>query len=314
MRISNARRLPPVWTDDQLAEHARRALNAFVDRRLAEPSARYLDHLKTRRAAFYRLMRILAPIDPVNPDIAVVQAILGDSGLEAALRYIAGPPISADDLGVVVTRDTRRLTKKRIRADPELAADILRLICRIADSERFPWVKDNRAPRRYELKQAIRATTAMHAAQMMQTERRNYGKQVERYLENRLLKAGFEKVQSPNGGKISAPIHLPKPATFYGECSLYGRRADLLVGLPDGRGAAIEAKDSSSVVNSVKRVLNDTAAKADFWAGKLGESVIPVALLSGVFGLENLGSAQARGLYLVWSENLDSFADWIAAQ
>jgi hypothetical protein len=314
MRIPNAPRLPRVWTDEELAEHARRALNAFVDRRLAEPSSRYINHLKARRAALYRLVRILAPIDPASPDIAVVREILGDPELEAALRYLAGPPISADDLGVVVTRDTRRLTKRRLNSDPTLATDILKLICRLADAERFPWVRDNRPPRRYELKQAIRATTAMHAAQTLQTERRNYGKEIERYLERRLVEAAFGKVRSPNGGKIDAPVYLPKQATFYGECSLYGRRADLLIGLPDGRSVAVEAKDSSSVLNSLKRVLNDTAAKADFWHGKLGESVIPVALLSGVFGLENLKSAQARRLYLVWSDNLDSFADWITSQ
>lgn len=64
----------------------------------------------------------------------------------------------------------------------------------------------------------------------------------------------------------------------------------------------------------MKRVLNDTAAKADFWHGKLGESVIPVALLSGVFGVDNLKSAQARRLFLVWSDDLDSFANWITSQ
>jgi len=314
MRIPNASRLPHVWTDDELAEHQKRALNAFVDRRLAEPSTRYIELLRVRRAAIHRLVRLLAPIDPANSDIVVVRQILGNAELESALRYMAGPPISADDLGVVVTRGTQRLTKRRINTDPTLATDILRLICQLADSERFPWVRDNRPPKRYELKQAIRATTSLHAAQTMQTERRNYGKEVERYLENRLVQAEFTKVPSPNAGKINAPIHLPKAGTFYGECSLYGRRADLLIGLPDGRCVAVEAKDSSSVVNSVKRVLNDTAAKADFWHGKLGESVIPVALLSGVFGVENLKSAQARRLFLVWSDNLDSFADWITAQ
>jgi XamI restriction endonuclease len=314
MRLSNARRLPRVWTDEELAEHARRALNAFVDRRLAEPSSRYIEHLKARRAALHRLVRVLAPLDTANPDIAVAREILRDPELEAALRYLAGPPISADDLGVVVTRATRRLTKRRLNTDPSLATDILRLICRLADVERFPWVKGGRQPRRYELKQAIRATTAMHAAQTMQTERRNYGKQVERHLESRLINNGFVKAPSPNAGKIDAPIFLPKQSTFYGECDLYGRRADLLIGLPDGRSVAVEAKDSASVVNSLKRVLNDTAAKADFWHGKLGESVIPVALLSGVFGVSNLKSAQARRLYLVWSDDLDGFADWIADQ
>jgi hypothetical protein len=101
---------------------------------------------------------------------------------------------------------------------------------------------------------------------------------------------------------------------LYGECSVYGRKTDLLIGLPDKRLVAVEAKDSSSVVNSVKRVLNDTAAKARHWDGHAGKMLIPVALLSGVFGVANLRDAQASGLFLVFSHDLQSFADWLAAQ
>lgn len=211
MRIPNAPRLPQVWSDDELAEHQQRALNAFVDRRLAEPSSRYLQHLRARRAAIHRLVRLLAPVDPANPDIAVVRQVLAAPELEAALRYMAGPPISADDLGVIVTRGTQRLTRRRINTDPKLANEILRLICRLADSERFPWVRDNRPPKRYELKQAIRATTSLHAAQTMQTERRNYGKEVERYLENRLVQAEFTKIPTPQR-RQDQRAHLPAEA------------------------------------------------------------------------------------------------------
>jgi XamI restriction endonuclease len=107
---------------------------------------------------------------------------------------------------------------------------------------------------------------------------------------------------------------MPSAKTFYGECSFYGRRADLLIGLNDGRTVAVEAKDSSSVVNSVKRVLNDTAAKAKHWGAEVGKTVVPVALISGVFGTEDLKKAQTSGLYLVWAHDLDSFAEWLEAQ
>lgn len=96
--------------------------------------------------------------------------------------------------------------------------------------------------------------------------------------------------------------------------TVHGRRTDLLIGLPDGRSVAVEAKDSSSVVNSVKRVLNDTAAKARHWRSRFGEVLIPVALLSGVFGTRDLQSAQDDGLFLVFAHDLDSFVDWLAAQ
>jgi hypothetical protein len=314
MKIPNIHKTPPVWDDTDLAKRVQIELEAFVGRRLSEPASRYREHLRARKRAIRRLIRLLSPVDPHNPDITVIRTILLDRDLHSALRYIAGPPISADDLAALVTRSTARLTKTSIKTDPKLANEILHLICGLADSERFPWLRDDRRPRPYELKQAIRATTSMHAAQTMQTERRSYGKVVESYLRQRLENMGFIRVATPNEGKITAPMHLPSKMTFYGECAVYGRRADLFIGLPDGRCVAVEAKDSNSVVNSVKRVLNDTAAKARHWHGKLGEMIIPVALLSGVFGFENLRDAQASGLYLVWSHDLDSFTAWLAAQ
>jgi hypothetical protein len=312
--LPNAPQLPRIWNEAELDEEANKALQAFVDRRLAEPETRYAEHLKARRNSVQALFRALSPLDPARPDPDIIQKILLDDELQAALRYVAGPPISDDDLGVVVTRAPKRLTRRDIRSQPDLAVKILKLICHIADASRFPWIREGRRPLDREIRMAIRSTAALHATQSVQTERRGYGREVERLLRDRLLAQGFLRVPMPNGGKINAPVHLPPPGSFYGECALYGRRADLLIGLPDLRRVAIEAKDSSSVVNSVKRVLNDTAAKARFWNGKLGESIIPVALLSGVFGVGNLRTAQSAGLYLVWAHDLDSFVDWLAAQ
>ena len=310
----NTRRTPAVWTREELAEAAERSLNNFVDRRLAEPDTRYAAHVAARRKAVARLFRALRPIDPDNPDPAAVRAILGDPDLRVALRYAAGPPISEDDLGVLVTRGTAGLTKGAIDEDPSLAAASLKLICRLADDARFPWLRARRVPRAGELRNAINATASLNAAQSMQTERRMYGREVERRLRDRLLARGFNHLPPPNRGRPDSPKHMPGATGFFGECSLYGRRTDLLIGLTDGRTVAVEAKDSASVLNSVKRVLNDTAAKARFWTTKMGEQVIPVALLSGVFGVDTLIAAQDAGLYLVWAHDMESFVTWLEAQ
>ena len=311
---TNVSAVPAIWTEEQLAGEADRSLNEFVDRRLTEPHTRYAAHLDHRRRALARLFIKLRPIDPGAPDPELIRDIILDDELLGALRYAAGPPISDDDLGILVTRSTRRLTKRAITADNSLAPDILRLICRVADGSRFPWIAAQRPPRPAELRHAITATAAMHASQAMQTERRAYGREVERQLRERLAAAGFLRATLPNRGRVNAPRLLPPAGSFYGECSLYGRRADLLIGLGDGRTVAVEAKDSSSVVNSVKRVLNDTAAKARHWNTKMGEQIVPVALLSGVFGVDTLKAAQASGLFLVWAHDLDSFAEWLSAQ
>ena len=158
---------------------------------------------------------------------------------------------------------------------------------------------------------AIRSTAAMHAFQRLQTERRAYGKRVEAMFAHKLLSMGYEKVGTPNRSRMTAPMHFPRSRQFYGECTVYGRKTDLFIGLSDGRVAAVEAKDSSSVVNSVKRVLNDTAAKAQEWHRHAGMTIVPIALLSGVFGVNDLQRAQMAGLFLVWLHDLAPIEEWL---
>lgn len=314
MTIPNVQRTPTIWSDEELAEQAQQSIEAFVDRRLKEPRDRYRDHLVQRQRAFFRLFRMLAVVDPANPDPKIVREILLDSELLDALRYVAGPPVSEDDLNVLVTRSTARITKKRIKTEDSLAKVILHLICNMADPIRFPWIDDRRIPAAHELKHAIRATTTLHATQTLQTERCGYGRTIEKVLNDRLTELRYQKVKGPNKNKITSPSHWPRAQTFYGECTVYGRKADILIGLADGRIVAVEAKNSSSALNSTKRVLNDTAAKAKHWNTKAGEEIVPVALLSGVFSLANLKAAQASGLYLVWTHELDSFVAWLSTQ
>ncbi|WP_170382197.1 XamI family restriction endonuclease [Ruegeria atlantica] len=312
MSIPNVSRLPTIWTDAELEEQAQASIDAFVDRRLKEPRDRYLAHISLRQAAIMRLFKTLIGVDPKNPDVEVVREVLLDSDLLNALRYVAGPPVSENDLNVLVTRSTVRITKTRLKVEDDLVQAVLRLICSLSDPIRFPWINDRRTPAPHELKHAIRATAALHATQTLQTERRGFGRAVEKALKDRLLELGYEQMKAPN--KIESPSQWPTANTFYGECAVYGRKADILIGLADGRIVAVEAKDSASALNSIKRVLNDTAAKAGHWNTKAGEGIVPVALLSGVFGVENLKSAQASGLYLVWTHELDSFVSWLLAQ
>ncbi|MEQ9606087.1 MAG: XamI family restriction endonuclease [Kiloniellaceae bacterium] len=223
------------------------------------------------------------------------------------------PLVSADDLGVLVLRKPKKLTKTVVRTQQGVPSQGLELICRLADPLRFPWIADGREPKPHEIKTAIRATTVLHASQTLQTERRGYGKVLEKRLEEHLANMGYSKVRSPKKGHVTSPNDSPQPKTFYGECTVYGRKADLLIGVADGRSVAVEAKESASVLNSVKRVLHDTAAKAEHWKVKAGTTIVPVALLSGVFGLDNLKSALDHGLYLVWAHNLASFTGWLDA-
>ena len=56
------------------------------------------------------------------------------------------------------------------------------------------------------------------------------------------------------------------------------------------------------------------AAKAKHFAAEAGKIIINVALLSGVFKLVSLISAQESGLYIVWAHDLDGFIEWVKSQ
>lgn len=335
MTIPNVSATPTVWTDDQLAEQAKIALEEFVARRLAEPGGRYLKHVTDRRTAIVRLLKTLAGTDPLAPDAATVRAVLLDEELFDALRYVTGPPVSEDDLGVLVTRNIEGISKTQLRTSDELPVDVLKLICRLADPFRFPWVAAGRVPTKRELRLAIQSTMTMHAAQSLQTERRGHGRIVEQRLEMRLIELGFVKIAGqtkkpkepkkgeppapalptyPARGRITQPSHHPAYPHFYGECTVYGRKVDMFIALATGRMIALEAKDSSSGLNSTKRLLNDTAAKAKHYTAEAGKNIISVALLSGVFKLADLRVAQNTGLYIVWSHDIDGFIEWVKAQ
>ena len=321
---SNAGSTPRVWIGAELETEAHFALNEFVDRRLKEPGGKYVEHLKARRTGIIRLFGTLRNIDATSPDPKIVRTILRDSELFDTLRYVAGPPVSEDDLGVLVTRKVTGLRRSDLDNDDDLTAGVLKLICKLADPWRFPWIAASRVPTARELRRAIESTTILHAAQSLQTERRGHGRRVEQRLEERLVELGFTKISGqtakggatpyPRNGKITQPNHHPVWPNFYGECTVYGRKVDLFIALATGRTIALEAKDSSSVLNSTKRLLNDTAAKARHYQEQAGKNIISVALLSGVFKLQDLRKAQVAGLYLVWAHDMDGFIGWIKSQ
>ena len=294
---SNLSATPPLWTDAELAESAQMSLDEFVNRRLAEPGGRYVEHLRARQAAIVRLFKALRGVNAAAPDPAIVRAVVRDAELFDALRYIAGPPVSEDDIGVLVTRQIAGIRRSDLARDDTLPVDVLKLLCRLADPWRLPWIAAGQPPTARELRRAIDSTTILHACQSLQTERRGHGRNVEKRLEERLVKLGFVKISGrttivasspyPRNGKITQPNHHPTWPNFYGECTVYGRKVDMFIAPATGRMIALEAKDSSSALNSTKRLLNDTAAKARHYQEQAGKNVISVALLSGVFKLED---------------------------
>jgi hypothetical protein len=296
---------PPQWSKDDLEKDVALATELFRTERLEEPLEEYLEAFDEYQGNVASLFE--TTIDLTELDETAIQ-FLCDPKLFAAFRYLAGPPISNDDLKTVA--EVRSLNASQIRKNPEIAGRIVGVIRTAMDRRRFPWVREDRKPTEVETNAAVLASAALMAAQRVGTDRRNKGKKAQEGLVDAALTgAGLIKAAKR---RVATITDAPEPGHFCGESYLGGRKADFLVRLWDKRIMPIECKVSNSAINSVKRLNNDAAAKAEAWLEDFGvRQVVPVAVLGGVYKLRNLDEAQHRGLALFWAHDLKSLTDWI---
>ena len=288
------------WTAEELTADAEQSIAAFREERLNEGDV-WAKHYRQSRAKFERLFDTLAELNPesmTGEKLAEVHRM----GLGEALRYLAGPPFSEDDLTVIAGVES--VSSKAFKENPEALRKVFGVISRVLDPYRFPWVASGSAPTEQQREAALLASSVLLAAQRMATARRNEAKErQESKVKSYLVGLGFHEVKPAT---ITALGKGPQDLQFCGECKLGVRKADVVARLHDGRLLPIECKVSNSAVNSVKRVNNDAAAKAEYWRDAFGKTqVIPTAVLAGVFNVINLEQVQNRGLTLIWSHDLD---------
>ncbi|HEV8238918.1 MAG TPA: XamI family restriction endonuclease [Thermoanaerobaculia bacterium] len=295
---------PPRWSREQLEKDRLLAIEHFRSERLEEPLEAYLEAFDDYQGVVEDLLEQTVDLTAVTEQAV---DILCDSKLQEVFRYLAGPPISVDDLGTVAEA---RLSAGSLRSDPAMMQRVVESVLTALDRRRFPWVSEGREPAEGEKSAAVLASAALMATSRVQTTRRSLGKrQQEQRIEDALLGAGFQKVPRR---KMPTLYDAPDPGEFCGESLLGTRKADFVVCLWDRRAMPIEAKVSNSATNSVKRLNNDAAAKAVEWRRGLGhDQVVPVAVLSGVFKLHNLEQAQQSGLSIFWAHDLAQMLAWI---
>ncbi len=296
---------PPRWDEARLDGDRERSIAAFRDERMREPLEKYLEVFEIYRDAFDELLETTVDLTRLS-DSAV--ELLSDKRFLEAIRYLPGPPISLDDLKVLV--EARSIAPKTLRAEPALAQRLVETVMTGLDRRRFPWVAENREASEHERGSAVLASAAIIAAKRVETTRRNEGKTAqEERVRLTLVAHGFAEIQ-PRPARTLA--EAPASGQFCMESMLGTRKADLLVGLWDHRLMPIECKVSNSATNSIKRLNNDAAVKAETWRTDFGASqVVPTAVLSGVFKLRNLEDAQSRGLALFWAHSLGELTDWV---
>ncbi|MDR0944718.1 MAG: XamI family restriction endonuclease, partial [Bifidobacteriaceae bacterium] len=223
------------------------------------------------------------------------------------VRFLAAPPLSADDLKTL--SGAQSLTPKRLREEPDKAVAAIKAVLAGLDPRRFPWVVSERPAEPTERFAAIVATAALSASARTQTARRSRGRELETAVKTALASVGYHEVPTV---AVANSTQGPRVGEYCGECDVVGGKADVLVRLPDGRLAPIECKVSNSEVNSYKRLIHDCGEKAQTWTRVLGPAnCVPIAALAGCYSLGNLRKAQEMGVTLVWAHELGALADFI---
>lgn len=298
---------PPIWTREQLEKERIASEEFFRTNRYEEPLETYTEYFDQYQSVVEEVIE--ETVDLSQFDERALE-ILSDPRKYEVFRYLTGPPISHDDLKVLM--ETKSFAASRLKDDLPLLGRIAQFLRDWHDRRRFPWLNDTWEPGEPDRKTAVIATTALIAMRKTETARRNDGKSIqEENVEKHLLSVGFKKVKTRS---VKTLNKAPVAGEFCRESTLGKRKADFIIGLWDGRTLAIECKVSNSSTNSVKRLNNDAAAKAETWRVDLGATqVVTAAVLAGVFALRNLEDAQDRGLAIFWGHRLDALTDWITS-
>jgi hypothetical protein len=294
----------PRWSEEELETSRKQSIEIFRIQRMAEPLEAYLEAFDDYLGVVEDLLE--TTVDLTDLDSTALD-VLTDPKLLEAFRYIAGPPISTDDLQTVAEA---ALSASRLRTDAEMVRRIVQVVLAGLDRRRFPWVVERREPTEPERNAAVLASAALMAMRKAETSRRGEEKEKqEERVEAALLGHGFVKVPTR---KVLTLALVPGAGEFCRESYLGNRKADFIIGLWDRRAMPVECKVSNSSINSVKRLNNDAAVKAETWRSDFGQrNVVPAAVLSGVYKLHNLLDAQERGLSLFWAHDLQGLLDWI---
>ncbi|WP_199399876.1 XamI family restriction endonuclease [Xylophilus ampelinus] len=124
---------PPVWTAEQLELKRLEAVFIFRNRRMEEPLEQYLAHFDEYQGVVEDLLE--STVDLSDLDSNLVHVLTAPKLMEA-FRYLAGPPISSDDLKVVAEAV---FSKQRLERDSAMVTRIRQMVLSGLDRRRFPW-------------------------------------------------------------------------------------------------------------------------------------------------------------------------------
>ncbi len=298
------------WSIAQLEEDRLQSEGVFRRERLEEPLEDYGEAFDEVQGTVENLLETTVDLSQLE-DQAL--GLLTDPALLEAFRYLAAPPISVDDLKTLV--DSKSIAPTTLRKNQQLVQNLVGTIRAVLDRRRFPWVLEGREATEAEWQAAVVASSALIATQRVATKRRNESRRTQEEIVRQALRdRGFAQITIKGRAGIATPRDVPQPGQFCKEV-VFGpgrRKADLVVGLWDGRSMPVECKASNSALNSLKRLRNDVAAKAETWRQDFGNTmVVPAVVLSGVYDLDMLEDIQQHGVAIYWAHRLDDLVQWI---
>src|SRR5205823_10705238 len=129
------------WSSEQLDLDRQAAIAEFRRVRVEEPLEDYHEAFDEYRGAVEDLLETTVDLQLLGE---LAEQVLRDPALQLAVRYLAGPPISKDDLLVVAESDS--IAPGRLKADPEMARRLIDTVLLALDRRRFPWVTEGRDP------------------------------------------------------------------------------------------------------------------------------------------------------------------------
>ena len=147
--------LPPVWAADRLEQDRQVALRGFRSERIQEPLEEYLQAFDTYRAAVEDLLEATTDLSRLR---ALAAELLIKPNMLIAIRYLASPPISKDDLEALAET---RLSPKSLRDDATAALRVVDHVLLGLDRNRFPWVPEHREATEDERSASTLATAAL---------------------------------------------------------------------------------------------------------------------------------------------------------
>lgn len=230
------------------------------------------------------------------------------SGYLQTLRNMCRPTVSEDDFKNL--SDTGTVSASKF-SDIGLSQSALDYLERNLNRDIFSWLDADTAPTDSERHAAAVAVAALAAEQKTKTLMRGSSskRQEQAVREALIARCGLKSVASKSFELLSNGPG--KGELFDRETLVAGTKADVVLGLYDGRIMCLECKVSNSEVNSFKRLNHEAVDKVKKWAGSFGKQCVSGVVIQGCFKAANLVSAQDDGAYLFCSSNLTPLIDFI---